>query len=244
MSAPRAYENSAIVARYTAVPTSGRIISGSRHVDREALAVEEQPLQRHGERDRDERDDEHRDDQHDRLGPEHRQTLGHGGQAGPDHAGAVLAGDGERTQHGDGQLGERHGDAQRVQRVAGGALGRAALLRAGDVDERQADQDDQADGGDQEDRQGPGGRADRPELDPLAAQQVAEAELVAPSSGVAWRWGSVATAVLIGRPLRWSWQRRGRRRAGTPRRGARPSGTRRTRTSGTCRRPRGSPAAA
>ena len=115
--------------------------------------------------------------------------------------------------------------------------------RARGVDERQADQDDQADGGDQEDRQGPGGRADRPELDPLAAQQVAEAQLVRPSAG--WRGGGArwrrrcSSGVLSG----------GRGRGGvgagpcggTPRRGARPSGTRRTRTSGTCRRPRGSP---
>ena len=113
-----------------------------------------------------------------------------------------------------GQLGERHGDAQRVRARRWRCSGGPPSLRAGGVDERQADQDDQADRGDQEDRQGPGGRADRPELDPLTAQQVAEAQLVVLRA--AWRGGGArwrrrcSSGVLSGGRGRRS--RRGRRR--------------------------------
>src|SRR5262249_26322441 len=42
--------------------------------------------------------------EHDRLAREHQAALWHGGQGGPDHAGAVFAGDDKNAQHADGDL--------------------------------------------------------------------------------------------------------------------------------------------
>jgi hypothetical protein len=53
---------------------------------------------------RDQHQDERHDAEHERLRPEHRQTLGDGGQRGADHPRRVLGGDHHHAEDADREL--------------------------------------------------------------------------------------------------------------------------------------------
>ncbi len=96
--------------------------------------------------------DQHDHGVDDRLGPQHRQPLGHGGEAGTDHPGAVLATDDQHAEHADGQLGQDV-QAQAELRAVDGVAVAAAVAGVRPSDQRvQADHDE--DGHQQSDRGG------------------------------------------------------------------------------------------
>ena len=155
--------NSAITVRYSDTPMTARSACGA--LERGPVRPEHLLAEQEGHEGRYEHEHEGRGGEHHGLAGEHRQPARHRHQAGPDHAGGVLAGHDQHAEDADGQLGEVDAgeaavDGLEPQPLLGPHLRPVVVGHEGD---QHPEPDHRHDGG----GEGDPARPQRDQLDPL-----------------------------------------------------------------------------